>query len=199
VDTIHELCGHVSTSSFFPKLSLLHVLTVGSGLVALSNFSLKLPRRYSPPPQLLQVTSILPLKIQTLKIQILPLPPPFILRLSLLLPLMLLLLLLPLLLSLSLTWLLILHSHLYYHCCCCSCHYCCCYYYCCSCYFPRCCCCSPENLATLAEYCSEFLVHGVDVEGKKCGIEEPLVVLLGQSCPLPVTYGKRGIVLASRM
>jgi phosphoribosylformimino-5-aminoimidazole carboxamide ribotide isomerase len=40
----------------------------------------------------------------------------------------------------------------------------------------------------LAEYCSEFLVHGVDVEGKKCGIEEALVTLLGQSSPLPVTY-----------
>lgn len=33
-------------------------------------------------------------------------------------------------------------------------------------------------------------MHGVDVEGKKCGIEEELVVLLGESCPLPVTYGK---------
>mmetsp|Transcript_12572 Transcript_12572/g.12199 ORF Transcript_12572/g.12199 Transcript_12572/m.12199 type:complete len:261 (+) Transcript_12572:70-852(+) len=47
---------------------------------------------------------------------------------------------------------------------------------------------TPENLITLAEYCDEFLVHGVDVEGRKCGIEEPLVVLLGQHCPLPVTY-----------
>ena len=33
-------------------------------------------------------------------------------------------------------------------------------------------------------------MHGVDVEGKKCGIEEALVVLLGESCPLPVTYGE---------
>ena len=49
----------------------------------------------------------------------------------------------------------------------------------------------PENLLSLSEYCSEFLIHGVDVEGKKCGIEEPLVVLLGESCTLPVTYGKK--------
>ena len=48
---------------------------------------------------------------------------------------------------------------------------------------------SQENLIILAEYCSEFLVHGVDVEGKKCGIEESLVHLLGTSCPIPVTYG----------
>lgn len=42
-------------------------------------------------------------------------------------------------------------------------------------------------------------MHGVDVEGKKCGIEEPLVVLLGESCPLPVTYGKHGIAVACSM
>lgn len=34
---------------------------------------------------------------------------------------------------------------------------------------------SPENLRTLADYCDEFLVHGVDVEGKRAGIEEELV------------------------
>lgn len=37
-------------------------------------------------------------------------------------------------------------------------------------------------------------MHGVDVEGKKCGIEEELVILLGESCPLPVTYGKYSTV-----
>jgi phosphoribosylformimino-5-aminoimidazole carboxamide ribonucleotide (ProFAR) isomerase len=46
----------------------------------------------------------------------------------------------------------------------------------------------------LSDYCAEFLVHGVDVEGKKCGIEEELVILLGESCPLPVTYGKYSTV-----
>ena len=45
-----------------------------------------------------------------------------------------------------------------------------------------------ESLAALAQYCAEFLVHGVDVEGKKCGIEEPLVAMLGQCSPIPVTY-----------
>ena len=43
-----------------------------------------------------------------------------------------------------------------------------------------------ESLTTLAQYCAEFLIHGVDVEGKKCGIEEELVVLLGQHSPIPV-------------
>jgi hypothetical protein len=31
-------------------------------------------------------------------------------------------------------------------------------------------------------------VHGVDVEGKMMGLEEELVRLLGQECPIPVTY-----------
>jgi phosphoribosylformimino-5-aminoimidazole carboxamide ribotide isomerase len=45
-----------------------------------------------------------------------------------------------------------------------------------------------DTLARLSEYCDEFLVHGVDVEGKKQGIEEPLVKILGEHCPIPVTY-----------
>jgi len=43
-------------------------------------------------------------------------------------------------------------------------------------------------LELLSVYCSEFLVHGVDVEGKSQGIEEPLIELLGTHSPLPVTY-----------
>ena len=43
-------------------------------------------------------------------------------------------------------------------------------------------------LHTLSEYCDEFLVHGVDVEGKMCGIESELVQLLGLHSPVPVTY-----------
>ena len=46
----------------------------------------------------------------------------------------------------------------------------------------------PETLADLADHCSEFLVHGADVEGKRLGIEEPLVQLLGHHSPIPVTY-----------
>lgn len=44
-----------------------------------------------------------------------------------------------------------------------------------------------ETLAKLAEYCDEFLVHGVDVEGLQSGIEEPLVEILASS-PIAVTY-----------
>ena len=47
---------------------------------------------------------------------------------------------------------------------------------------------TPESLQSLAQYCDEFLVHGVDVEGKQCGILEDLVVLLGEHSPVPVTY-----------
>ena len=46
-------------------------------------------------------------------------------------------------------------------------------------------------MTVLSEYCSEFLVHGVDVEGKRAGIEEELVELLGQFGELnhvPITY-----------
>jgi phosphoribosylformimino-5-aminoimidazole carboxamide ribotide isomerase len=47
---------------------------------------------------------------------------------------------------------------------------------------------TPENMKTLANFCDEFLVHGVDVEGKQCGILEDLVALLGEHSPIPVTY-----------
>jgi len=43
-------------------------------------------------------------------------------------------------------------------------------------------------LERLAQHCSEFLVHGVDVEGRMQGIQEPLIELLGAHSPLPVTY-----------
>jgi phosphoribosylformimino-5-aminoimidazole carboxamide ribotide isomerase len=43
-------------------------------------------------------------------------------------------------------------------------------------------------LQGLATNCAEFLVHGVDVEGLKQGIEEELIGLLGEHSPLPVTY-----------
>ncbi|XP_022766098.1 1-(5-phosphoribosyl)-5-[(5-phosphoribosylamino)methylideneamino] imidazole-4-carboxamide isomerase, chloroplastic-like [Durio zibethinus] len=45
-----------------------------------------------------------------------------------------------------------------------------------------------EVLHFLANYTDEFLVHGVDVEGKKLGIEKDLVALLGEHSPIPVTY-----------
>jgi phosphoribosylformimino-5-aminoimidazole carboxamide ribotide isomerase len=45
-----------------------------------------------------------------------------------------------------------------------------------------------ETLTLLGAYCDEFLVHGVENEGKRCGILEDLVVLLGDCSPIPVTY-----------
>ena len=47
---------------------------------------------------------------------------------------------------------------------------------------------SKENLVALAEFCDEFLVHGVDVEGKRQGILEDLVRVLGEWSPITVTY-----------
>ena len=43
-------------------------------------------------------------------------------------------------------------------------------------------------LQTLAASCDEFLVHGVDVEGLRQGIQQELIVLLGRHSPCPVTY-----------
>ncbi|KAK9664753.1 hypothetical protein RND81_14G065300 [Saponaria officinalis] len=45
-----------------------------------------------------------------------------------------------------------------------------------------------HTLEFLSVYADEFLVHGVDVEGKKLGIDEELVALLGKHSPIPVTY-----------
>lgn len=43
-------------------------------------------------------------------------------------------------------------------------------------------------LEELASHCSEFLVHGVDVEGKSTGMEEGLVKILGGWAEIPITY-----------
>jgi hypothetical protein len=55
---------------------------------------------------------------------------------------------------------------------------------------------SEETLSRLAASCDEFLVHGVDVEGKQLGIDDDLVALLGATSPVPVTYagGARTLV-----
>ena len=48
-----------------------------------------------------------------------------------------------------------------------------------------------ENMSRLARHCDEFLIHGVDVEGRSQGIEEPLVEFLGQiqeESNIPITY-----------
>lgn len=45
-----------------------------------------------------------------------------------------------------------------------------------------------ETLKKLSEYCDEFLVHGVDVEGKSGGMEEELVAMLSKFTDIPITY-----------
>lgn len=47
---------------------------------------------------------------------------------------------------------------------------------------------NQKNLAGLAGYCAEFLIHGVDVEGMRQGIEEDLVAHLGDWVEIPTTY-----------
>lgn len=59
---------------------------------------------------------------------------------------------------------------------------------------------TPASLRELAQYCDEFLVHAVDVEGKRSGILESLVTLLAEASPIPTTYagGARSIADLAR-
>ncbi len=45
-----------------------------------------------------------------------------------------------------------------------------------------------DVLDMLASFCDEFLIHAVDVEGKKCGMDKDLVSLLGSWNRIPITY-----------
>lgn len=45
-----------------------------------------------------------------------------------------------------------------------------------------------KNLARLAEYCAEFLVHAADIEGLCRGVDLELVRRLAETSPRPVTY-----------
>lgn len=47
---------------------------------------------------------------------------------------------------------------------------------------------TPTTLGQLADYCAEFLVHAVDVEGLCRGVDLELVAQLAGGSPLPVTY-----------
>jgi phosphoribosylformimino-5-aminoimidazole carboxamide ribotide isomerase len=51
------------------------------------------------------------------------------------------------------------------------------------------------NIKMLENYCSEFLVHAADVEGKQAGMAEDLIEDLAEWCNIPVTYagGAKGI------
>ena len=45
-----------------------------------------------------------------------------------------------------------------------------------------------KTLDMLMSYCSEYLIHAVDVEGKASGIEKDLAALLGSWHKIPITY-----------
>ena len=47
---------------------------------------------------------------------------------------------------------------------------------------------TPAALDALAGYCSEFLIHGVDVEGRSAGMETELVEILAGWDGIPATY-----------
>lgn len=47
---------------------------------------------------------------------------------------------------------------------------------------------SPESLEYFSHFCSEFLIHAVDVEGKCSGIDDGLTINLGSWTPIPTTY-----------
>ena len=46
----------------------------------------------------------------------------------------------------------------------------------------------PDALGSLAHHCAEFLIHGVDVEGRRAGIDRDLVERLGAWAPIATTY-----------
>ena len=47
---------------------------------------------------------------------------------------------------------------------------------------------NKENLLMLAGYCDEFLIHGVDSEGKRAGFEKDIVSLLGNTEDIRSVY-----------
>lgn len=55
---------------------------------------------------------------------------------------------------------------------------------------------SAATLEKFADYCAEFLIHAVDVEGLCRGIDRRLVTHLAEWSPLPVTYAGGANALA---
>lgn len=47
---------------------------------------------------------------------------------------------------------------------------------------------NTETLDMFSDYCDEYLVHAVDVEGKASGIEDELAAMLGSWGRIPITY-----------
>jgi phosphoribosylformimino-5-aminoimidazole carboxamide ribotide isomerase len=52
-----------------------------------------------------------------------------------------------------------------------------------------------QTFERLSGYCSEFLVHAADVEGRQAGIDEALVARLAEISPRPCTYAGGGRAL----
>lgn len=46
----------------------------------------------------------------------------------------------------------------------------------------------PELFSYLSDYCSEFLIHAADIEGRQGGVDEELLSILAQWDGCPVTY-----------
>ena len=47
---------------------------------------------------------------------------------------------------------------------------------------------NAETLNQLAKYCTEFLIHAVDVEGKQAGIDTELIKIMAEHSPIPAVY-----------
>lgn len=47
---------------------------------------------------------------------------------------------------------------------------------------------NEENMDMFSQFCDEFLIHAVDVEGKANGIEKGLVKMIGNWNKIPITY-----------
>ncbi len=47
---------------------------------------------------------------------------------------------------------------------------------------------NADSLRNLADYCREFLIHAVDVEGKQAGIDAKLIGVMAEHSPVPAVY-----------
>jgi len=47
---------------------------------------------------------------------------------------------------------------------------------------------NANTLKRLAGYCTEFLIHAVDVEGRQAGIDENLIAIIAAYSPIPAVY-----------
>ncbi len=47
---------------------------------------------------------------------------------------------------------------------------------------------TKDNLHFLSDFADEFLIHAVDVEGKKSGVDERLLEILSECTEIPITY-----------